>query len=170
MAGSAESKEWNKINEINLIEFLRPAGASNWFGLGWLNCCGLWAAAQPMLRNNESKLNTKPKGRNEWNGTASRGRKLCFSLRAAVKWSEMEQRGPEASTQPSLHSIKIKLSILFFFHSVKLALLKGIKIYYNSKYIDAEETDVSRNQTSTWLIDDWRLLMKQRYSGEIQIN
>ena len=24
--------------------------------------------------------------------------------------------------------------------------------YYNSKYIDAEETDVSRNQTSTWLI------------------
>ena len=22
--------------------------------------------------------------------------------------------------------------------------------YYNSKYIDAEETDVSRNQTSTW--------------------
>ena len=131
-AGSAESKEWNKINEINLIEFLRPAGASNWFGLGWLNCCGLWAAAQPMLRNNESKLNTKPKGRNEWNGTASRGRKLCFSLRAAVKWSEMEQRGPEASTQPSLHSIKIKLSILFFFHSVKLALLKGIKIYYNS--------------------------------------
>ena len=37
--------------------------------------------------------------------------------------------------------------------------------YYNSKYIDAEETDVSRNQTSTWLIDDWRLLMKQRYSG-----
>ena len=98
--------------------------------------CGLWAAAQPMLRNNESKLNTKPKGRNEWNGTASRGRKLCFSLRAAVKWSEMEQRGPEASTQPSLHSIKIKLSILFFFHSVKLALLKGIKIYYNSKLIE----------------------------------
>ncbi len=25
--------------------------------------------------------------------------------------------------------------------------------YYNSKYIDAEETDVSRNQTSTWLIE-----------------
>ena len=24
--------------------------------------------------------------------------------------------------------------------------------YYNSKYIDAEETDVSRNQTSTWLM------------------
>ena len=41
-----------------------------------------------------------------------------------------------------------------------------IKIkYYNSKYIDAEETDVSRNQTSTWLIDDWRLLMKQRYAA-----
>ena len=37
--------------------------------------------------------------------------------------------------------------------------------YYNSKYIDAEETDVSRNQTSTWLIDDWRLLMKQRYAA-----
>ena len=27
-AGSAESKEWNKINEINLIEFLRPAAPS----------------------------------------------------------------------------------------------------------------------------------------------
>jgi hypothetical protein len=39
------------------------------------------------------------------------------------------------------------------------------KRYYNSKYIDAEETDVSRNQTSTWLIDDWRLLMKQRYAA-----
>ena len=29
-AQPAESKEWNKINEINLIEFLRPAGRSNW--------------------------------------------------------------------------------------------------------------------------------------------
>ena len=48
--------------------------------------------------------------------------------------------------------------------------MEELKKYYNSKYIDAEETDVSRNQTSTWLIDDWRLLMKQRYSGEIQIN
>ena len=27
-----------------------------------------------------------------------------------------------------------------------------ISDYYNSKYIDAEETDVSRNQTSTWLM------------------
>ena len=43
------------------------------------------------------------------------------------------------SAAHNLHfiSFKIKLSILFFFHSVKLALLKGIKIYYNSTVIRA---------------------------------
>ena len=30
--------------------------------------------------------------------------------------------------------------------------MTGAGNYYNSKYIDAEETDVSRNQTSTWLM------------------
>ena len=36
--------------------------------------------------------------------------------------------------------------------------------YYNSKYIDAEETDVSRNQTSTWLMKAEVSLHKKRYT------
>ena len=33
--------------------------------------------------------------------------------------------------------------------------------YYNSKYIDAEETDVSRNQTSTWLMNSAEVVSKE---------
>ena len=50
------------------------------------------------------------------------------------------------------------LSLIFLLRSEwRKRKLKEIWIcaeirYYNSKYIDAEETDVSRNQTSTWLM------------------
>ena len=36
-----------------------------------------------------------------------------------------------------------------------------LKVYYNSKYIDAEETDVSRNQTSTWLMNSAEVVSKE---------
>ena len=69
-------------------------------------------------------------------------------------------KGQLSETIQSIHWFNFISSIHFF-----LVSLMESKRYYNSKYIDAEETDVSRNQTSTWLIDDWRLLMKQRYAA-----
>jgi len=52
------------------------------------------------------KRKRKRKGVNEWNGTASRGRKLCFSLRAAVKWNEMNgaPSSNSCAASPSTHS------------------------------------------------------------------
>ena len=60
----------------------------------------------------------------------------------------------------------VKKKVLF--DGVRLAVgEEGIKKYYNSKYIDAEETDVSRNQTSTWLIDDWSWFLCSDIAGPI---
>ena len=42
-----------------------------------------------------------------------------------------------------------------------------MKIYYNSKYIDAEETDVSRNQTSTWLMKAEVVSKEEIYSETV---
>ena len=39
--------------------------------------------------------------------------------------------------------------------------MTGAGNYYNSKYIDAEETDVSRNQTSTWLMNSAEVVSKE---------
>ena len=55
------------------------------------------------------------------------------------------------------NSIKLKtFSLLIEFKKLEWNWLNQLNAamiswnYYNSKYIDAEETDVSRNQTSTW--------------------
>ena len=62
------------------------------------------------------------------------------------------------------------LSLIFLLRSEwRKRKLKEIWIcaeirYYNSKYIDAEETDVSRNQTSTWLMKAEVSLHKKRYT------
>ena len=52
----------------------------------------------------------------------------------------------------SSHSTKNKRKLLFLISwnkEIHLFVEVELKIYYNSKYIDAEETDVSRNQTSS---------------------
>ena len=43
--------------------------------------------------------------------------------------------------------------------------MTGAGNYYNSKYIDAEETDVSRNQTSTWLMKAEVVSKEEIYSS-----
>ena len=61
---------------------------------------------------------------------------------------------------------QIKLIAGLSLNSVKAEIL----YYYNSKYIDAEETDVSRNQTSTWLMNSAEVVSKEEiYSSGIKV-
>ena len=137
-------------------------------------------------RNEESKRNAAPR---EWH---SRGkstnssslllarcapskrekRVVLFSLAERHSLSNSRRLCCAADKKKTNHSFNLFFFSSFSCRTINLWLIgvaermkKRVEWYYNSKYIDAEETDVSRNQTSTWLIDDWRLLMKQRYSG-----
>ena len=68
-----------------------------------------------------------------------------------------------ASTNESIliqQTEDIQFLIKFEFRS-QFEWLPQCFYYYNSKYIDAEETDVSRNQTSTWLMNSAEVVSKE---------
>ena len=75
------------------------------------------------------------------------------------------------------NSIKLKtFSLLIEFKKLEWNWLNQLNAamiswnYYNSKYIDAEETDVSRNQTSTWLMNSAEVVSKEEiYSSGIKV-